>query len=101
MSSSNENYDEYGFNKDISYDREDDYPSLKPDISVKKFAMYLVIGVIVFFLLLTSVIAGYHAWNEFPNDKTLIKVIKSYVAVLFSPFYLFYVFLKVQLFKKQ
>ena len=36
MSSSNENYDEYGFNKDISYDREDDYPSLKPDISVKK-----------------------------------------------------------------
>ena len=101
MSSNNDDtVDSYGFSKDLKYDRKPDYPNLKPDISVKKFAIYIIIGILVFFLLLTGIIAGYHAWNEFPNDTNLIKVIKTYIAVIFAPFYLLYVFLKVQFFKQ-
>ena len=101
MGSDNEDtVDSYGFSKDVKYDRKNDYPNLKPDISVRKFALYIIVGIVVFFLLLTGMIAGYHSWNEFPNDTTLIKVIKTYIAVIFAPFYLFYVFLKVQFFKQ-
>ena len=52
MSSDNEDkMDMYGFSNNVTYDRKNDYPVLKPDISARKFAMYLVIGVLVFFLL--------------------------------------------------
>ena len=101
MSSNDEdNIDSYGFSKDVKYDRQPDYPNLKPNVSVKKFALYIFIGIIIFILLLAGIIAGYHAWNEFPNDSNMTKVIKSYIAVMFAPFYLFYVFLKVQFFKR-
>jgi hypothetical protein len=102
MSSDNEDkMDMYGFSNNVTYDRKNDYPVLKPDISARKFAMYLVIGILIFFLLFAGVIAGYHAWNEFPNDSNISKIIKTYVAVIFSPIYLLYVFLKVQFFKSQ
>ena len=101
MSSNDEdNIDSYGFSKDVKYNRKPDYPNLKPNISVTKFTLYIAIAILVFILLLAGTIAGYHAWNEFPGDSNLTKVIKTYVAVIFSPFYLFYVFLKVQFFKQ-
>lgn len=101
MSSNDEdNIDSYGFSKYVKYNRQPDYPNLKPDISVKKFALYIFIGIFIFILLLAGTIAGYHAWNEFPGDSNVTKVIKTYIAVMFAPFYLFYVFLKVQFFKQ-
>ena len=47
-----------------------------------------------------GILAGYYAWNEFPEDYVLNKVIKTYMAVIFSPMYLLYVFIKVTVFKK-
>jgi len=101
MSSNDDDVDMYGFSKDVEYDRKNDYPNLKPNISVRKFAIYIVVGILVFFLLFAGIIAGYHAWNEFPNDSNISKIIKTYVAVIFAPVYLLYVFLKVQFFKSE
>ena len=49
MSSNDDDVDMYGFSKDVEYDRKNDYPNLKPNISVRKFAIYIIVGILVFF----------------------------------------------------
>ena len=91
--------DSYGFNKNFKYNRSKDYTSKKPLISTRNFIILLIVSVILLLLSSSSFIAGYYSWNEFPNDSVITKSIKTYIAVLFSPFYLFYVFLKLSLFR--
>ena len=98
-SSDNESVDLYGFNNDYKYNRSEDYKSKKPAISTRNVLLIFFVCIILIMYLSTTFIAGYYSWNEFPNDSVLIKSIKTYISVLFAPFYLFYVFLKLSLFR--
>ena len=99
MSDNDNSVDYYGFNNDIKYNRQLDYLPKKPLISTRNFLIILVVSIVVIGYLSMTFMAGYYSWNEFPGDSNLIKIIKTYVAVLFAPFYLFYVFLKLLLFR--
>lgn len=92
-------YDYYGFSNKYKYDRSLDYPVIKPKISTKNAIMYSILILISVFWISASVISGYHAWSEFPNDPVWVKSIRLYVAIVFSPIYLFYIFLKTTVFK--
>ena len=98
-STNNESVDYYGFDKNIKYNRASDYKPKKPFLSTRNFIIIIIVSIVAIVLLSSSFIAGYYSWNEFPNDSILIKSIKTYIAVLFSPIYLAYVFLKVTFFR--
>lgn len=66
-----------------------------------KIFWILLISIILIFYLSMSGMSGYIAWNEFPEDNNFNKLVKTYVAVLFSPFYLLYIFIKMTFFKKK
>ena len=97
--SNSDQVDSYGFNSNFKYNRSSDYKSKKPLLSTKYFIIIIVVSIFALLFLSSSFIAGYYSWNEFPNDSYLTKAIKTYIAVLFSPFYLAYVFLKLSLFR--
>ena len=99
MTNSDQSVDSYGFNNNFKYNRSSDYKSKKPFLSTKYFIIIIIVSVFLLLYLSSSFIAGYYSWNEFPNDSYLTKAIKTYIAVLFSPFYLAYVFLKLSLFR--
>ena len=61
----------------------------------------ILIGTLVLFWLISAMIAGKYAWNEFPNDSNLIKLVRLWIAVVFSPLYIFYIFIKTTVFKQQ
>ena len=60
----------------------------------------VLIGTLVLFWLVSAMIAGKYAWNEFPTDSNLIKLVRLWIAVVFSPLY-FYIFIKTTVFKQQ
>ena len=95
------NLDSYGFTSEESYDRKKDYEVKKSDTNTKK-TIYIVIGSILFlFWLVSVIISGQYAWNEFPNDSNLAKLTRLWVSVVFAPIYLFYIFIKTTVFKQQ
>tara|TARA_B100001093_G_C26011432_1_gene669914 strand:- start:28 stop:330 length:303 start_codon:yes stop_codon:yes gene_type:complete len=97
--SNSDKVDSYGFDNNFKYNRSSDYKSKKPFLSTKYFIIIIVVSILALLFLSSSFIAGYYSWNEFPNDSYITKSIKTYIAVLFSPFYLAYVFLKLSLFR--
>ena len=89
--------DDYGFPR---------YPEDAADIinntpgkTVAIIVTVVIIIVIMVFLTLMAILAGVHSWNEFTHDNLINKSIKSMTAVMFAPFYLPYVFLKLIFFK--
>ena len=68
------------------------------DFSLKKIIHYLIVLIILFLWVSMTIVAGYYAWNEFPNDIWGKKFIKTYLAVMFAPLYLFYIFCKISIF---
>lgn len=92
-------HDYYGFSNKHKYNRQADYPVLKPEISTKSVVMYSILVLAIIFYISASAISGYHAWNEFPGDPTWIRMIRLYIAIIFSPIYLFYIFVKITVFK--
>ena len=92
-------HDYYGFSNKYKYDRTLDYPVIKPNISKKDAIMYTILIIVGLFWLSASGISGYHAWNEFPGDPVWIRSIRLNVAIIFSPIYLFYIFIKTTIFK--
>ena len=96
----NENYDDFGFNSDSIFDRTIPYNPTKPFPSTLQVVLIFMAVVVIVIYASMGVLAGYYSWNEFPEDYILNKVIKTYMAVIFSPIYMVYVFLKVTIFKK-
>tara|TARA_B100000941_G_C28445878_1_gene522281 strand:- start:770 stop:1105 length:336 start_codon:yes stop_codon:yes gene_type:complete len=96
----NENYDDFGFNSVQMFDRTVGYNPIKPFPSTLQVVFIFMIVVIIVIYASMGVLAGYYSWNEFPEDYILNKVIKTYMAVIFSPIYMVYVFLKVTIFNK-
>ena len=64
------------------------------DINFKKIFIFIFI----FIILLTLSLSGYIAWNEFYDDPIWIKLMKTWLAILFCPAYLTYIFFKSILF---
>ena len=93
-------YDDFGFNSQSAYDRTSNYTPEKPFPSTLQVVFGFAVIVMLVIYVSMGVLAGYYSWNEFPDDYILNKVIKSYMAVIFAPVYLIYVFLKVSLFNK-
>uniref|UniRef100_A0A6C0IXY7 Uncharacterized protein n=1 Tax=viral metagenome TaxID=1070528 RepID=A0A6C0IXY7_9ZZZZ len=91
--------DEYGFDKKYRYNREEDYPVKKTKFNVKSILFYISITIIIISILLSCSLAGYIAWNSVTNDPIIIKIIKTNLAILFSPLFLTYVFVKSIVFK--
>ena len=88
--------DSYGFPR---YPDGDGIINATSGKSVITIIVVVVIVVILIFLALMAILAGVHSWNEFTHDNLINKSIKSMTAVMFAPFYLPYVFLKLIFFK--
>ncbi len=90
--------DNYGFPR---------YPEDAKDIinnpasakTVVLIIVFIIFVVIVIFLALMAILAGVYSWNEFPHDNLINKSVKSMTAIMFAPFYIPYVFLKLIFFK--
>ena len=94
-------HDYYGFPNKYKYDRTLDYQVETPFLgndSKKIFISMLIIGFLILIISMGS-ISGYYAWFSFQNDPYWVRIIRTYVAVLFSPFYIFYIFIKTTVFK--
>ena len=92
-------YDNYGFPSEYKYDRSEDYTVLKPTISTKGLFIKVVIALLVILLITSMGISGYYAWMEYPLDPMWLKIIRLYIAILFAPLYIFYIFMKTTVFK--
>lgn len=85
------NVDNYGFSKQ---DNSDENNKSFININFKKIFIFILILII----LLTLLLSGYIAWNEFYHDPIWIKLMKTWLAILFCPAYLTYIFFKSILF---
>ena len=94
-------HDFYGFPNKFKYDRTLDYKADTPIFgnNYKKILItFVVIGLLIMVISM-GFISGFYAWFSFPDDPSWVKIIRTYVAVLFSPFYIFYIFIKTTVFK--
>ena len=90
--------DNYGFPR---------YPEDAKDIinnpaSTKTVVLIIIcvaLVVILIFLALMGILAGIYSWNEFPYDNLINKSVKTMTAIMFAPFYIPYVFMKLVFFK--
>ena len=95
----NKDTDYFGFTEDYQYDRATDYNVESPKINLMKIMMYIGISFGAVVIIYILFIAGWLAWNSFENDPGWIKIVKTTIAILFAPMYLFYIFLKSIIFK--
>lgn len=68
-------------------------------INYKKILLVSLVSIFLITFLLITGLSGYIAWNSFTADPKLLKISKTSIAILFSPIYLFYIFLKYIIFK--
>jgi len=80
----------YGFLKDNNLD----INNSSININFRKIFFYSSIAIFILIIVLTLFLSGYIAWNEFYNDPIYIKIIKTWLAILFCPMYLMYIFSK-------
>ena len=64
-----------------------------------KYAFVTGFVILLWLYMLASFIAGFYAWNEFPDDLLVHKIVKTYFAVIASPLYLLYIFIRISFFK--
>ncbi len=71
------------------------------EISNTRRSTYQTIGWILFILWLTmAIIAGFHAYFVYPPSPGWVTAIRVYVAALFAPAYLFFIFMKYIIFNR-
>ena len=70
------------------------------NITKKQLLMGIIIGGCIFIWLSMSIVSGIHSWKEFPANALWIKLMRTFIAVVFSPIYLFYIFLRIIVFKQ-
>ena len=90
--------DYFGFKNE--YNRSVDYPVYPVNpISLSKRLMTIGIIVLVILVVVMYGFTGYIAWNGFTNDPLWLKMGKTYIAILFAPLFLFYIFMRSVIFK--
>ena len=80
--------DPYGFKKDS------ECKSQFTTISFKKILFYMMIFTVLSIFIFLVSLSGYIAWNEFLKDPIWIKILKTWLAIIFWPAYLTYSFFK-------
>ena len=80
--------DPYGFKKDS------ECKSQFTTISFKKILFYMMIFTFLSIFIFLVSLSGYIAWNEFFKDPIWIKILKTWLAIIFWPAYLTYSFFK-------
>lgn len=96
----NASTDFYGFSKNYNYDRTQDYQrNFQAKFDWKKTLLIIFAVSIICFFLLSATVSGYYAWNEVPDEKIWTKLIRLWIAVVYSPIYIFYIFVKTTVFK--
>tara|TARA_B100000401_G_C52769438_1_gene702468 strand:- start:440 stop:757 length:318 start_codon:yes stop_codon:yes gene_type:complete len=95
-----DNFDQYGFQHRYSFNRAREYYKVEPSSKTNNYiiAKTLAIGFLLF-IIASGIISGVHAWRQFPMDSIWIKLVRVWVAVIFAPFYIFYIFIKTTVFK--
>lgn len=94
------NFDQYGFPHKYSFNRARQYKSTPPADKSNKYIVAKTLGIaFLIFIICSGIISGYHAWREFPTDSIWIKLVRVWIAVIFAPLYMFYVFVKTTVFK--
>lgn len=88
--------DHYGFK--YKYNRSGDYPIKKPKRKIGKVIGFSLIGFIILLWLVAASISAIHSWKEFPANPLWLKLVRTYVAVIFAPIYIFYIFIKTTVF---
>lgn len=93
--------DEFGFSREYQYDRTINFPnestiskSIFQAKNAKGIIMWILIIICILFALGFIFTSGYIAWNEFTNDPIWLKFSKTYLAVIFAPAFLSYIFCK-------
>ena len=93
--------DEFGFSREYQYDRTVNFPSDSDGSSslfrtknAKGIIMWILIIILSLFIIGFFSVSGYIAWNEFTNDPIWLKIGKTYIAVMFAPAFLTYIFFK-------
>ena len=99
MGKKEENRDEYGFPVKYKYNRTVDYPVKESSLNYKKIFLYIVLIIVIIGAISSMSLSGYIAWNSFLNDPIWLKLYKTSLAVIFSPLFLFYVFIKSVIFR--
>ena len=92
--------DHYGFDEKTQYNRSKGFPIKK--IDAKSIGKWIgIISLTIFILIIIGMFSfsGYIAWNSFTKDPVWLKLSKTYLAILFSPVFLFYIFLRSIVFK--
>uniref|UniRef100_A0A6C0ENX7 Uncharacterized protein n=1 Tax=viral metagenome TaxID=1070528 RepID=A0A6C0ENX7_9ZZZZ len=91
--------DEYGFLKKYNYDRTLDYPVKKSSLNIKKIVLYTLLILTIILSISSMSLSGYIAWNQFLSDPAWLKIYKTSLAVIFSPIYLSFMFIKSIIFR--
>lgn len=99
MTKKNKDRDHFGFSNDYVYDRDVDYPIKSGAMHYGKTIFYIFAVIILVVGLLMYGFSGYIAWNSVTDDPIWIKSFKTFLAMLFSPIYLFFIFIRTVIFK--
>lgn len=94
-----EKKDKYGF--PIKYRYKSNNKNIKNktlSFDFKKYVYYTLLSILIIFILMSTSLSGYLAWNSFTNDPIFIKLYKVFLAMLFSPVYLSYLYVKTSFF---
>ena len=96
-----DNFDEYGFPHRYKFNRARAYRKhIRPSKKTNKYVIAKTLGIVfLIFIICSAFISGYYAWKEFPNDSVWIKLVRLWVAIVFSPIYIFYIFIKTTVYK--
>jgi hypothetical protein len=102
-----EEKDEYGFSKSTSFNRKIVYDHIADTSSASSTSSSSMSrstwGSTVITILFISImivyasavfIAAFHAFNEYKDVPIWLKAVRIYLAVIFAPFYLFYIFVR-------
>jgi len=90
--------DAFGFPKiDYKQSSVEHYEDNSQPYSAKKIITIIISILVVLLFVSMSFVAGYHAYNEYISMPKWLVFLRVYVAALFAPFYLFFVFIKTSI----
>ena len=96
---SNKKYDKYGFRKKpkvkAKNESKNKYDNLKQTFTIIGLIGFFIFGVVTILMMFVS---GFIAWNCYANDLHQIRLIKTFLAIIFCYLYIpYFIFLRIVL----
>jgi hypothetical protein len=91
--------DAFGFPK-MDYSKSNNvehYEDNSQPYSTKKIITIIISILVTLLFISMAFVAGYHAYYEYSSMPKWLIFLRVYVAALFAPFYLFFVFVKTSI----